>query len=158
MTVEYRIVSEPAGASYRALLNWLGGIADRFGIVFPDCRRQVAARFEIGASLAPWLAHEERGNRWPGTREHGGKRRLAYYSVSTASVAALVEFGPASLFAWTGAGSGSGQDLFFLRADGSAILSRVADAELAWLSLRPAEEARLWELSSLSLALERTGA
>lgn len=132
---DFTFSREPKGRDYRLLVSWLSTRASEFGFVVPVVGRRRVSDWPIGAALSEWLTCEEKVNRWPGTRERGGKRRLARYSCGPESCEALLGSGPSALFDWVPSKSGGGEDLFFLRGNGTVLLTTVAHEQLAWLSL-----------------------
>jgi hypothetical protein len=134
---------EPRDKVYRDLVLDVSKIADRAILVIPPSFVQMGfslsdAAKDVLRKLEPWCRVMEKRAEWPGTRQLGGALgQVQEYAISP-QIVSILQTSVSGLYEWIA--PGAPEDLSFIRADGSALLTVVAHEGEAWLSLDSGEE------------------
>jgi hypothetical protein len=143
---EFRIVSEPRGPAYEALLRYCADKGEFCSLVdlFPKSKKWQSARNAFLRQAEPHLLGVEQVDRWPlGTTEGGGIQGSAVPLWRFALAPAMVELlatTPRGLYGWT-ARAKLPEDLAVYKKDGSVLLGTVAHEHIGWMNLTPEEAA-----------------
>lgn len=139
-TTEFRIVSEPRGPAYEALLDYCataGGFCSLVDL-FPKSKKWQSARADFLRKAEPYLLGMEDTDRWPlGTANGGGisGETVRVWKLSIAPpMIAILQATPRGLYGWT-ARAKLPEDLAVYRRDGSVLLGTVAHEHIGWMNL-----------------------
>lgn len=144
----YRIVSEPRGRSYEALIRYCvtEGETCTVADLFPKSRAGRQARADFLSRAEPNISSIELAQRWPlGEPQTGysGKSVPLWRFVLTDPVLDFLLSGPRGLYGWES--PKFPEDLAIYRANGSVLLGTVAHEHIGWMNLsrQEASDARL---------------
>ena len=133
LTPEFRLLKEPRGRGYRALVNSLGATCPQFLLVV---REQLALGPEAVAilrRLQPQRFRQVRTSAWPGTELIGHFAHVSYFRSNSASLTVL-KTAAKSLYEWRQ--PSHPEDLCFLDGEGRPVLTTIAHEGDAWLQPR----------------------
>ena len=146
--LSYRIVAEPRGSSYEALVRYCVAEGEfcTLADLFPKSKAGRNARSEFLDHAQSNLKTIEVAGRWPlGEPETGdpSKPTPLWRFALTGSMAGSLLNGPRGLYGWKS--PKFPEDLAVYRKDGSVLLGTVAHEQIGWmnLSLQEAADVRL---------------
>lgn len=139
MPTDLSVVSEPRGANYRALLEFLASRAASFSLVWRSDGGYDSSADVIRGRLASDLLRTEGTSEWPGTQYLGGLATVRHYRAKAAAIAVLGEAG--ALYAWCA--PALPEDLAFYSAAGQVLFASIAHEGQSWFDLSQVSEAEV---------------
>ncbi len=140
--LSYRIVSEPRGPSYEALIRYCAaeGATGSLADLFPKSRAGAQARAEFLKRAEPDLLATEMAGRWPlGEPQTGNSAKptpLWRFALRDPVLDFLLD-GPRGLYGWKS--PKFPEDLAIYRTDGAVLLGTVAHEYVGWMNLSEPE-------------------
>ena len=136
-----KLATEPAGATYRALLNAAQSVCDKaLLVVRPSSLTLGDDGKRVLTQLSKFLIADSDANEWPGTRLLRGTARVLTYHLVPESHRILTT-ATDRLFAWRQ--PELPEDLALLRSDASPWLFSISHEEEAYLALTTAKRESL---------------
>jgi hypothetical protein len=138
--LEYRIVSEPRGPAFEALLTYCAATGSHCSLVdtLSHSRKRRPAHAQFFDRAAPFLIAVEEVDRWPGGGVTKGSVPLLKYRLGAGLIDLLIAQAK-GLYAFHY--PKLPEDLAVYRADGSVLLASVAHEHLGWMYLTADERA-----------------
>lgn len=136
--LSYRIVSEPRGPAYEALIRYCAaeGATGTLADLFPKSRAGEQARAEFIKRAEPDLIATELAGRWPlGEPQTGNPAKptpLWRFGLGGSVLDFLLD-GPRGLYRWKA--PKFPEDLAIYRTDGTVLLGTVAHENIGWMNL-----------------------
>ena len=135
------LLTEPRGADYRALLQFLAARATSFSLVWRSDGAYGPSADVVRGRLAADLVRTEGTSAWPGTQYLGGLATVRHYRNTAAAIAVLSEAG--MLYAWRS--PELPEDLAFYNAAGHVLFASIAHEGDSWFDLAEVSEAEVRE-------------
>jgi hypothetical protein len=137
--LEYRIVSEPRGPAFEALLTWCAAVGTSCSLADAGTLKKFGPlRERLLDRARPWLIGVDDVDRWPGNGVIKGTVPLWRFRLEPGLVELLLAHAK-GLYAFFS--PKLPEDLAIYRSDGSVLLASVAHEHLGWMYLSAEEKA-----------------